>query len=303
MKPRYYVFAVGQLKNVWTLAYPQCVQGTDCYTALDSIQWVQVACIIFSQLTFGIIADVFGRKLGGRLTATLLFIGAVLVTISFGSNPNPGSNTQSLDTITGQFIMMNVALGLFSLGVGGEYPMSSTMAAERSEHEGGLIKHRGRTVALVFAHQGWGNFAFTLIYAFLLQVTGVGGCSAVIVSNRAKNANATQDWINNCNQNGLEITWRLSYMFGIIPITMLIVYRFCFLDEMEMFKARRERYDAKTNIEERIERVRNLKVIFTNKLYLLRFIGAAGTWYLQDVAFYGNKLFQGYDNPNPNPKP
>jgi len=132
---------VGQLTTLWSALYPQCEANVGCKAAISSLTYVEVACIIFSQLTFGIIADVFGRRVGSRLTATLLFIGAILITVSFGSMPDP-SVPQSVETLTGQFTMMNVALGIFSLGIGGEYPMSSSMAAERSEAGTFLVRER-----------------------------------------------------------------------------------------------------------------------------------------------------------------
>jgi len=140
----YFVFAFGQLSSVWKLAYPQCTKDVNCNAALNSISWVQIACIIFSQLTFGIIADVIGRRRGAMITSALLLIGAVLITISFGSNATPGSN-QSVSTLTGQFIMMNIALAIFSLGIGGEYIVASAMAAERSEHGESSAPWRGLT--------------------------------------------------------------------------------------------------------------------------------------------------------------
>jgi len=152
---------------------------------------------------------------------------------------------------------------------------------------------RGRTVGLVFAHQGWGNFAFTLIYAFLLTVTGVGGCSTNIAGANMTIAANEAAFVSNCNLAGLEITWRLTYAFGVIPVLMLVFYRFRVLAETKLFTERRAKYNAAETRVERTERWNNLKIIFTNRAYLIRLIGAGGTWYLQDVAFYGNKLFQG----------
>ena len=288
----YFVFAVGQLTGLWKVLYPNCVKDAQCNQALVTITWIQVACIITAQLTFGIISDVFGRLFGSRLTATLMFLGGILITISFGANPTPG-NVEDVGTLTGQFAMLNVALAVFCLGVGGEYPMSSTTAAERSEHEGGLVTLRGRTVAFVFAHQGWGNLAFCIVYLFLLAVTNTFNCTSGMAANTTSPAYQA-----NCGLAGLETVWRVTYALGVIPLAMLFVYRWFFLRETKMFRERREKYDAAQLMSERAQRLANLKVLFTNRTYLVRFIGAAGTWFLWDVAFYGNKLcsfFKSFD--------
>lgn len=44
------------------------------------------------------------------------------------------------------------------MGVGGEYPLAASSAAERAEGDVALRQRRGEMVVLTFSQQGWGNF-------------------------------------------------------------------------------------------------------------------------------------------------
>ena len=56
-----------------------------------------------------------------------------------------------------------VAQTWFGVGVGGEYPMAASSAAEKAEVNEGLDEYRGRQVVLTFANQGLGNMVNTLV--------------------------------------------------------------------------------------------------------------------------------------------
>jgi hypothetical protein len=43
------------------------------------------------------------------------------------------------------------------VGVGGEYPLASSSAAERAEADPALRERRGEVVVLTFSQQGWGE--------------------------------------------------------------------------------------------------------------------------------------------------
>jgi MFS family permease len=298
----YFVFAVGNLGPLWNYLYPTCTPTKDssCADAKSAIPFIQVAAIIFAQLTFGFLSDILGRRWGSRLTASLMLVGGILITISYGV------------TIAGQFVMMCIALFIFCLGVGGEYPLSSSSSAERSEQEG---LRRGRTVTLVFAHQGWGSVVNTMILTFLLAVTGTGGCTKAYAS-----SNSTATVAHYCSAEGMEITWRVSYAFGTLVLIGLMVYRFWCMKETQLFKSRRSLYDSlrvpnnvnnnnttttngtssSGNLDtlaavptplqqqpksERSMRMKNFTLLFTNKHYLSRLFGAGFSWFVWDVAF------------------
>jgi MFS family permease len=64
---------------------------------------------------------------------------------------------------------------VFGLGVGGEYRIASSAAAERAEADKNLINKRGETVILVFSNQGLGNVVNVCVLLFLLACFGQWG--------------------------------------------------------------------------------------------------------------------------------
>ena len=60
-------------------------------------------------------------------------------------------------------------------GVGGEYPLAASSAAERAEGDPELRKRRGEMVVLTFSQQGWGNFTNTVRVACGLGWVWGGG--------------------------------------------------------------------------------------------------------------------------------
>lgn len=283
----YFIFAVGNLTGIWAELYPYCKTNNACNQALTAIPFVQVAGIIIAQLTFGFIADIWGRLWGARLTATLMAVGGTLATIAFGSGGAvSGATPATVDSITGMFIMFNVAIFIFSLGVGGEYPIASTAASERSENE---KIPRGRTVTFVFAHQGWGNVANTIVLCFMLAVTGTGNCTPSAVK---QNATVALNDGGVCSSAGLEATWRVGYGLGCLCLYALFAYRWFFMKESVMWRARQdEKYFSMGGEEHRKKRRENFGRLFSPQ-YRGALFGAAMSWFVWDVAFYGNKLFQ-----------
>jgi MFS family permease len=281
----YFIFAVGNVPTIWKDMYsptcyttktadPVCLQGT------TAIPFVPVAGIIVGMVTFGLASDALGRRWGSRLTVSLMLIGSILLTIANGTS------------LAGQFVMFNIGMFIFALGVGGEYPMAASSASERSETE---KLPRGRTVAFTFANQGWGNLTNTWVILFMLAVTGTGGCNTTWSSNTTLvndgSGNTYQQEY--CNLYQMEVAWRVSFGLGIPFVAGLWVYRWFILSESIMWVDRQQtKYSTEEKEALRIKRLQNTRLLFGRK-YLPRLIGAAGGWFFWDVAFYGNKLFQG----------
>jgi len=62
-----------------------------------------------------------------------------------------------------------------AVGVGGEYPLASSSAAERAEADPELRQRRGEMVVLTFSQQGWGEWpGLRLMHAML--VCDAEGC-------------------------------------------------------------------------------------------------------------------------------
>lgn len=64
---------------------------------------------------------------------------------------------------------------VFGLGVGGEYPVASSSAAERAEADKSLQDRRGETVVLTFSMQGVGNVANVIVLMILLAAFNQNG--------------------------------------------------------------------------------------------------------------------------------
>lgn len=56
---------------------------------------------------------------------------------------------------------------IFGFGVGGEYPVASTSAAERAESSSTLVNRRGETVIMVFSMQVSSSSNFSQVSALL----------------------------------------------------------------------------------------------------------------------------------------
>eukprot|EP00029_Vermamoeba_vermiformis_P008587 TRINITY_DN4068_c0_g1_i1.p1 TRINITY_DN4068_c0_g1~~TRINITY_DN4068_c0_g1_i1.p1 ORF type:complete len:416 (-),score=23.44 TRINITY_DN4068_c0_g1_i1:109-1209(-) len=103
------------------------------------------------QLFFGIMGDKIGRRKMFFITLIIITVMAFLCAFAFPTN---------------QYIYLT--LGLFrtilGFGIGGEYPLSATLAAEGATDPA----TRGRTMAIVFAMQGFGYLLAPLVVLLLV---------------------------------------------------------------------------------------------------------------------------------------
>lgn len=111
----YFIFAVGNIGSIWKYLYPDCygekkTDNCDPQTVV-AVPYVEIAGIVVGMLLFGSLADQLGRLWGSRMTSSFMLIGGIMCFVSFGN------------TWTSLFIMFNFSIFLFSLGVGGEYPV------------------------------------------------------------------------------------------------------------------------------------------------------------------------------------
>ncbi|KAG2451250.1 hypothetical protein HYH02_003857 [Chlamydomonas schloesseri] len=256
----YFVFAVGNLSALWKIEYKNCWKGIGCPQNLsNSITYTQVCGIIFGQLVLGFFADRIGRKWGSVATAGTMVVGAILIISSAGP------------TEKALWAMFTAVQFIFGIGVGGEYPVASTSANERAESSAALQKRRGETVVLVFSMQGWGNLVNT----------------AVIIAIMAGYHQYHAPYSNHA----LEVTWRLSYAIGLIPLIGILLYRFISLRESAVWTKKREALKAMGGSAAKGVQWRKFGLLMY--YYWHRNFGTAMSWFVWDFAFYGNKLFQG----------
>ena len=86
-----------------------------------------------------------------------MLVGAILMACSYGP------------TVEGEFLMFAIALAIFGVGVGGEYPLASSSATERAL----TTETRGKTVLLTLSMQGIGIWVYTCWLIVLLYILGL----------------------------------------------------------------------------------------------------------------------------------
>lgn len=266
--------------------YPESVLCTE--RKLGAVSYAEFGGIMVGMVAFGAIADVIGRKRASGLTASMMIVG--LSGMTFFDNK----------TFSTLFLGFAVFFGLFGLGVGGEYPLTATQAAEHSatryqealqddeeqRHlrlimEQAKTVRRGETIALVFSMQGIGAVVGSLfIMAF------------IYFSNQAfSDCGSSTSNSHGVDPNAVESIWRSFYFVGLIFVLMLLTYRFLILEEGEgynMVVARRERREKQFG--KGVMKRRYWQVF---RIYAPRLIGTGGCWLVFDVMFYGLKLFSG----------
>jgi PHS family inorganic phosphate transporter-like MFS transporter len=115
--------------------------------------WVTGSAILgafFGAITFGRLADVFGRKKVYTIVAAIMIVGALASAVA------PG------------FVWLVVARFVLGLGIGGDYPVSAVLMSEYSNRQ-----DRGRLVGMVFSMQALGLIVGPLVGLALLT-SGIG---------------------------------------------------------------------------------------------------------------------------------
>jgi len=245
----YIVFSIGTLQPVWQVVFPDCLQGDltgICSDALlNSLSYSVVAGIITGMIGIGLAANIMGRRAGSILTAAIMASGAVaLLLISCLLTSTPSA----------MFKWMSVALFIFGVGVGGEYPLAASSASEKAmgemqrkmklelqqeesdgllvidEHDddnslpaaAGVQSDRGRQIQLVFTMQGAGIFCNSLVMTVLLLITGQVG---------------TDDY----NVASLLVVWRISYAIGAAVLIYVLHSRWHYLQESQVWQDDKQR--------------------------------------------------------------
>ncbi|EOY16232.1 PREDICTED: inorganic phosphate transporter 1-4 [Theobroma cacao] len=248
-----------------------------------AVNGVALCGTLAGQLFFGWLGDKLGRKRVYGITLMLMMICSVASGLSFGSSPK---------TVMGTLCFFRFWLGF---GIGGDYPLSATIMAEYSSK-----KTRGAFIAAVFAMQGFGILA--------------GGSVAIVVTSifRAiyKSPAYSVDPLGSTVPQA-DYVWRIILMFGALPAALTYYWR------MKMPET--PRYTALVAKDEEkalgdISKVLNVEVqaeketaehrviqkgnsfgLFSKEFlhrHGLHLLGTASTWFLLDIAYYSQNLFQ-----------
>ncbi|CAJ1901115.1 unnamed protein product [Sphenostylis stenocarpa] len=230
------------------------------------------------QLFFGWLGDKMGRKKVYGMTLMLMVICSIGSGLSFG---------HSAKSVMATLCFFRFWLGF---GIGGDYPLSATIMSEYSNK-----KTRGAFVAAVFAMQGFGILA--------------GGIFAIIISAAFKNRfDAPPYEVDPVGSTVPETDyiWRIIVMVGALPAALTYYWR------MKMPEtARYTALVAKNTKQAAADMSKVLQVeiqaepqnevrakaygLFSREFLVrhgLHLLGTSSTWFLLDIAFYSQNLFQ-----------
>ncbi|KAJ4778687.1 phosphate transporter 1 [Rhynchospora pubera] len=233
------------------------------------------------QLFFGWLGDKMGRKRVYGMTLMLMVICSLASGLSFGNKPSG--------------VMATLCFFRFWLGfgIGGDYPLSATIMSEYANK-----KTRGAFIAAVFAMQGFGILT--------------GGIVTLIISSafRARfDAPAYQENATASTPAQADYVWRIILMFGAIPALMTYYWR------MKMPETARYTALVAKNAKQAasdMSKVLQVEIVeepdkveeFTRdkdfglfsreflRRHGMHLLGTTVCWFLLDIAFYSQNLFQ-----------
>ncbi|KAI9669102.1 MAG: hypothetical protein M1831_000694 [Alyxoria varia] len=267
----YVLFSIGNIKPLLQKSFPSCWAKSDDQkeqgiTPICDSQWIyaidylEIVGIIVGQILVGVIGDWIGRRWGLIQDATIMFIGLLMLTAAWGVNQN------------GWVICYAWSLFFYGIGVGGEYPMTATSGMENAVGSGKISTqedrlHRGRKVVSAFLMQGWGQF-FNQVFLILLLLIFHHG------SGNPPYSQVSAQW-----------TYRISFAIPAVGTLWLVYYR-----TYKMRAASKQLAVAKKKASVTGYDTKSLKLAFSH--FGFRILATAGSWFANDVFFYGNKLFQ-----------
>ncbi|KAM1795662.1 hypothetical protein ACFX11_035985 [Malus domestica] len=244
-----------------------------------AVNGVALCGTLAGQRFFGWLGDKMGRKRVYGMTLMLMVICSIASGLSYGHNPK---------TVMSTLCFFRFWLGF---GIGGDYPLSATIMSEYANK-----KTRGAFIAAVFAMQGFGILA--------------GGIFAIICS-AAFNANFDAPTY---KVNALASTvpqadylWRIIVMVGAIPAAMTYYWRMKMPETARYTalvakNARQAASDMSKVLQveieaepQRAEPTANAFAMFSKEFmhrHGLHLLGTTSTWFLLDIAFYSQNLFQ-----------
>lgn len=246
-----------------------------------AVNGVALCGALAGQLFFGWLGDKLGRKRVYGLTLMCMVISSVACGLSFGS--------------TAQSVMSSLCFFRFWLGfgIGGDYPLSATIMSEYANK-----RTRGGFIAAVFAMQGFGILA--------------GAAVAIIVSVAFSNAFPgpafDEDPVASTPAQA-DFVWRIIFMMGAIPAALTYYWRLKMPETarytaLVQGNAKQAASDMAKVLEVELQpeqqklekRVPTESYGLFSRQFLAKhgshLLGTTSTWFLLDVAFYSQNLFQ-----------
>ncbi|GAB9477122.1 Inorganic phosphate transporter [Globisporangium polare] len=249
----YDLFVMNVVNVVLTEQY-----GADVYTPAMKANVSAAALVgaVAGQLVFGLLADRLGRKVNMVVTCVILIVGGIMCAGAYGGSPE------------GTLWVLVVARGVLGFGIGGEYPLSASAAAEDATS----VTNRNQRVALTFSLQGLGSLAAAI-------------CGDVLVREYAPAARGKND------KHDLETIWRALFGIGVVPALFVVFFRYYAKEPETFMTALRKHNKRKRSTDSRRETTRT---DFCRRVlihYGGRLFGTASTSFLFYIVFYAQNLF------------
>ncbi|PHU02036.1 putative inorganic phosphate transporter 1-3 [Capsicum chinense] len=234
------------------------------------------------QLFFGWLGDKMGRKKVYGMTLMLMCICSIASGLSFGREPK---------TVLTTLCFFRFWLGF---GIGGDYLLSATIMSEYANK-----KTRGAFIAAVFAMQGFGILGGG-IFAIIVSAAFQASFKAPAYEVDAVGSTVPQ----------ADYVWRIILMVGAIPALLTYYWR------MKMPETARYTALVAKNVQQAtadMEKVMQVEIgtekkeptsavksnnefgLFTKQFlsrHGLHLLGTCSTWFLLDIAYYSQNLFQ-----------
>ncbi|KAJ6566649.1 inorganic phosphate transporter [Mycena capillaripes] len=162
----------------------------------------------FGQLLFGWFADIVGRK---------KMYGFELIIMIVGTFAQATAAEGQAMSIIAMLIFWRFIVGL---GIGGDYPLSATIASEFAS-----TRVRGRMMTSIFAAQGWGNLAASIV----ATVITIAFKNAISKDFTLDGCTCDQAFLQVCSSpstlNHVDYIWRLLLGLGCVPAVIALYFR------------------------------------------------------------------------------
>ncbi|KAH7442983.1 hypothetical protein KP509_02G011300 [Ceratopteris richardii] len=246
-----------------------------------AVNGVALCGTLAGQLFFGWLGDKLGRKKVYGITLMCMVFSSIACGLSFGH--------------TAKSVMTTLCFFRFWLGfgIGGDYPLSATIMSEYANK-----RTRGAFIAAVFAMQGFGILG--------------GAAVAIIVAVAFKNAFPEPPFnVDPVASTPLaaDFAWRIIFMVGAVPAALTYYWRMKMPETARYTalvagNAKKAASDMTTVLQVELEAEQHkIDVIVNGSSYGLfsrqfmmkhgkHLLGTTSTWFLLDVAFYSQNLFQ-----------
>ncbi|XAR61103.1 Phosphate-transporting ATPase [Bertholletia excelsa] len=247
-----------------------------------AVNGVALCGTLAGQLFFGWLGDKLGRKKVYGITLMLMCLCSIASGLSFGHTPK---------SVMATLCFFRFWLGF---GIGGDYPLSATIMSEYANK-----KTRGAFIAAVFAMQGFGILAGG-IFAIIISAAFQARFSAPAYEADPIGSTVPQ----------ADFVWRIILMVGALPALLTYYWRLKMPETArytalvaknvkqaasDMSKVLQVEIEAEQRKEEISQKPNSDFGLFSKQFFRrhgLHLLGTTSTWFLLDIAYYSQNLFQ-----------